>query len=85
MPASMREAISYLTYYLIELVKLQGDKRQARPAMVFMYCRMHVHVIVVGKIAEAVLSVSVKNVRCNCKQAWLTEGGPPPNPWLTMT
>jgi len=27
--------------------------------------------LVVGKIAEAVLSVSAKNVSCKCKHAWL--------------
>jgi len=34
--------------------------------------------LVVGKIAEAVLSVSGMNVRCTCKQAWLNERKPPP-------
>jgi len=35
---------------------------------------------VVGKIAEAVLSVSVMNVRCTCKQAWLDERRGPLEP-----
>jgi len=37
-------------------------------------------VVVVGKIAEAVLSVPGMNVWCTCKQAWLDERRGPLEP-----